>query len=181
VFAAPAFLGAKNQMPMAYSQQTGLFYVPANEWGMDIWNEPISYKKGGAYLGAGFTIRPLFDDYIGALRAIDPKSGKIVWEVKNNAPLWGGVMTTAGGLVFYGTPEGYLKALDAKSGKELWKFQTGSGVVAPPVTWQDGDTQYVAVVSGWGGAVPLWGGEVAKKVNFLEQGGSVWVFKLSSK
>jgi alcohol dehydrogenase (cytochrome c) len=178
VFSAPAFLGAKNQMPMAYSPQTRLFYVPANEWGMDIWNEPISYKKGGAFLGAGFTIKPVFDDYIGALRAVDPKSGKIVWEVKNNAPLWGGVMSTAGGLVFYGTPEGFLKALDAKSGKELWKFQTGSGVVAPPVTWQDGDTQYVAVVSGWGGAVPLWGGEVAKKVNFLEQGGSVWVFKL---
>lgn len=178
VFAAPAFLGAKNQMPMAYSPQTKLFYVPANEWGMDIWNEPISYKKGGAYLGAGFTIKPLFDDYIGALRALDPKTGKIAWEVKNNAPLWGGVMATAGGLVFYGTPEGYLKALDAKSGKELWKFQTGSGVVAPPVTWQEGGVQYVAVVSGWGGAVPLWGGEVAKKVNFLEQGGSVWVFKL---
>jgi alcohol dehydrogenase (cytochrome c) len=179
VFSAPAFLGAKNQMPMAYSPQTKLFYVPANEWGMDIWNEPVSYKKGGAYLGAGFTIKPLFDDYIGAMRAIDPKTGKIVWENKNVAPLWGGVMSTAGGLVFYGTPEGYLKAVDAKTGKELWKFQTGSGVVAPPVTWQDGDTQYVAVVSGWGGAVPLWGGEVAKKVNFLEQGGSVWVFKLS--
>lgn len=181
VFAAPAFLGAKNQMPMAYSPQTKLFYVPANEWGMDIWNEPITYKKGGAFLGAGFTIRPIFDDYIGALRAVDPKTGKIAWEVKNSAPLWGGVMTTAGGLVFYGTPEGYLKALDAKTGKELWKFQTGSGVVAPPVTWKDGDTQYVAVVSGWGGAVPLWGGDVAKRVNFLEQGGSVWVFKLTSK
>ena len=181
VFAAPAFLGAKNQMPMAYSPQTKLFYVPANECGMDIWNEPISYKKGGAFLGAGFTIKPLFDDYIGAMRAVDPKTGKIVWEIKNNAPLWGGVMSTAGNLVFYGTPEGFLKAVDAKTGKELWKFQTGSGVVAPPVTWQDGDTQYVAVVSGWGGAVPLWGGEVAKKVNFLEQGGSVWVFKLASK
>jgi alcohol dehydrogenase (cytochrome c) len=181
VFAAPAFLGAKNQMPMAYNPQTKLFYVPANEWGMDIWNEPISYKKGSAFLGAGFTIKPLNEDYIGALRAMDPKTGKMVWEVKNNAPLWGGVMTTAGGLVFYGTPEGYLKALDAKTGKELWKFQTGSGVVAPPVTWKDGDTQYVAVVSGWGGAVPLWGGEVAKKISSIEQGGSVWVFKLTSK
>ncbi len=177
VFSAPAFLGAKNQMPMAYSL-TKLFYVPANDWGMDIWNEPVTYKKGGAFLGAGFTIRPIFDDYIGAMRAIDPKTGKIVWEIKNTAPLWGGVMSTAGGLVFYGTPEGFLKAVDARTGKELWKFQTGSGVVAPPVTWQDGGEQYVAVVSGWGGAVPLWGGEVAKKVNMLEQGGSVWVFKL---
>ncbi|AWI55497.1 PQQ-dependent dehydrogenase, methanol/ethanol family (plasmid) [Aquabacterium olei] len=178
VFNAPSFLGGKNQMPMAYSPNTGLFYVPANEWGMDIWNEPIGYKKGAAFLGAGFTIKTVFDDYIGAMRAIDPKTGKIVWEVKNNAPLWGGVLTTSD-LVFWGTPEGYLKAADAKTGKIVWEFQTGSGVVAPPITWEDKGEQYVAVVSGWGGAVPLWGGEVAKKVNFLEQGGSVWVFKLA--
>ncbi|MBU6258688.1 MAG: PQQ-dependent methanol/ethanol family dehydrogenase [Burkholderiales bacterium] len=179
VFSAPSFLGGKNQMPMAYSPQTGLFYVPANEWGMEIWNEPITYKKGAAYLGAGFTIKTIHDDYIGALRAIDPKTGKIVWEVKNSAPLWGGVLTTAGGLVFWGTPEGYLKAADARTGKVVWQFQTGSGVVAPPVTWMENGQQYVSVVSGWGGAVPLWGGEVAKKVNFLEQGGMVWVFKLT--
>jgi alcohol dehydrogenase (cytochrome c) len=179
VFAAPAFLGAKNQMPMAYSPDTKLFYVPTNEWGMDIWNEPVTYKKGGAYLGSGFTIKTVFDDYIGAMRAVDPKTGKIVWEQKNSAPLWGGVLTTGGNLVFWGTPEGYLQAADAKTGKVLWKFQTGSGVVAPPITWQQGGEQYVAVTSGWGGAVPLWGGEVAKKVNFLEQGGSMWVFKLA--
>ena len=178
VFSAPSFLGGKNQMPMAYSPDTKLFYVPANEWGMEIWNEPITYKKGAAYLGAGFTIKTINDDYIGALRAIDPKTGKIVWEVKNNAPLWGGVLTTAGNLVFWGTPEGLLKAADAKTGKVVWEFQTGSGVVAPPVTWMQNGEQFVSVVSGWGGAVPLWGGDVAKKVSFLEQGGMVWVFKL---
>jgi alcohol dehydrogenase (cytochrome c) len=179
VFSAPSFLGGKNQMPMAYSPDTKLFYVPANEWGMEIWNEPISYKKGAAYLGAGFTIKTLSDGPIGAMRAIDPKTGKIVWESPNNAPLWGGVLTTGGNLVFWGTPEGYLQAADAKTGKIVWKFQTGSGVVAPPVTWMDKGEQYVAVASGWGGAVPLWGGDVAKKVNYLEQGGSVWVFKLT--
>jgi alcohol dehydrogenase (cytochrome c) len=178
VFTAPSFLGGKNQMPMAYSPETKLFYVPANEWGMEIWNEPITYKKGAAYLGAGFTIKTLGDGPIGALRAVDPKSGKIVWEVPNNAPLWGGVLTTGGNLVFWGTPEGYLQAADAKTGKVVWKFQTGSGIVAPPVTWEDKGEQYIAVASGWGGAVPLWGGDVAKKVSFLEQGGSVWVFKL---
>ncbi|CAM5794554.1 PQQ-dependent methanol/ethanol family dehydrogenase [Rhizobacter fulvus] len=178
VFAAPSFLGGKNQMPMAYSPDTKLFYVPSNEWGMEIWNEPVTYKKGAAYLGAGFTIKTLNDDYIGAMRAIDPKTGKIVWEVKNGAPLWGGVLTTAGNLVFWGTPEGLLKAADAKTGKVMWEFQTGSGVVAPPVTWMQNGEQYVSVVSGWGGAVPLWGGDVAKKVNFLEQGGMVWVFKI---
>jgi alcohol dehydrogenase (cytochrome c) len=178
VFAAPGFLGGKNQMPMAYSPKTNLFYVPSNEWGMEIWNEPVTYKKGAAYLGAGFTIKPLYDDYIGSLRAVNPKTGKIEWEVKNEAPLWGGVLV-AGDLVFWGTPEGYLKAADAKSGKVVWQFQTGSGIVAPPITWKEGNDQYVSVVSGWGGAVPLWGGEVAKKVNFLEQGGSVWTFKMS--
>ena len=176
-FAAPGFLGGKNQMPMAYNPKTGLFYVPTNEWSMDIWNEPIAYKKGAAYLGAGFTIKPLFEDHIGSLRAIDPKTGKVAWEVKNTAPLWGGVMTTSD-LVFWGTPDGSLKAADAKTGKVVWEFQTGSGIVAPPITWKQDGVQYVSVVSGWGGAVPLWGGEVAKKVNFLEQGGAVWTFKL---
>lgn len=178
IFSAPSFLGGKNWMPMAYSKDTGLFYVPANEWAMDMWNEPVTYKKGAAYIGAGFTIKPLYEDYIGALRAIDPKTGKIVWEYKNNAPLWGGVLATAGNLVFTGTPEGYLKAFDAKTGEELWKFQTGSGIVGIPVTWEMDGEQYVAVPSGWGGAVPLWGGEVANRVSYLNQGGMLWVFKL---
>ena len=178
VISTPSFLGGKNQMPMAYSPDTKLFYVPSNEWGMEIWNEPVTYKKGAAYLGAGFTIKAINDDYIGAMRAVDPKTGKIVWETKNSAPLWGGVMTTAGNLVFWGTPEGYLQAADAKTGKILWKFQTGSGIVAPPVTWEQNGEQYVGVASGWGGAVPLWGGDVAKRVNLLEQGAMMWVFKL---
>ena len=178
VFASPSFLGGKNWMPMAFSDQTGLFYIPSNDWGMDIWNTTIAYKKGAAYLGASFTIKPIVDDHIGALRAMDPKTGKIVWEYKNKAPLWGGVMSTAGGLVFTGTPEGYLKAFDAKTGQELWKFNTGSGVVGSPVTWEQDGEQYVAVMSGWGGAVPLWGGEVAKTFKEISQGGALWVFKL---
>jgi len=178
VVSAPSFLGGKNWMPMAYSQDTGLFYVPSNEWAMDIWNEPVSYKKGAAYLGAGFTIRPMNDEYIGVLRAMDPKTGKEVWRYKNYAPLWGGVLTTKGNLVFTGNPEGYLMAFDAKSGEMLYKFQTGSGIVGSPITWEMDGEQYVSVVSGWGGAVPLWGGEVAKRVKHLNQGGSVWTFKL---
>lgn len=178
VFAIPSFLGGKNWMPISYSKQTKLFYVPANEWGMDIWNEPVTYKAGAAYLGAGFTIKPIFDDHIGALKAVDPATGKIVWTMKNKAPLWGGVLSTAGGLVITGTPEGYLKALDAKTGEELWKFNTGSGVIGSPVTWEQDGEQMLTVVSGWGGAVPLWGGEVAKTVSHLNQGGMVWTFKL---
>jgi alcohol dehydrogenase (cytochrome c) len=176
--AVPSFLGGKNWMPMAFSQDTGLFYVPSNEWAMDIWNEPVSYKKGAAYLGAGFTISSLNDDYIGVLRAMDPKTGKEVWRYKNYAPLWGGVLATAGNLVFMGNPEGYLMAFDAKNGEMKYKFNTGSGIVGSPITWEMDGEQYVSVVSGWGGAVPLWGGEVAKRVKHLNQGGSVWTFKL---
>jgi alcohol dehydrogenase (cytochrome c) len=178
VFAVPSFLGGKNWMPVSFSPKTGLFYVPSNEWGMDIWNEPITYKKGAAYLGSGFTIKPLFEDHIGSLKAMDPATGEVKWEFKNDAPLWGGVMTTAGGLVFTGTPEGRFIAFDDETGEELWSFQTGSGVVGQPVTWDKDGEQYVSVISGWGGAVPLWGGEVAKKVSYLNQGGMVWTFKL---
>ena len=178
IFAIPAFLGGKNWMPMAYSPDTKLFYIPSNEWGMDLWNEPVTYKKGGAYLGAGFTIKPIFEDHIGSLKALDPATGKIAWQVNNKSPLWGGVLTTAGGLVFYGTPEGTLKALDAKSGKELWSFNTGSGIVGSPITWEQDGEQYVSVVSGWGGAVPLWGGEVAKTIAHFNQGAMTWTFKL---
>ena len=178
VFSSPSFLGGKNWMPMAFSQRTGNFYIPSNEWGMDIWNEPITYKKGAAYLGSGFTIKPNYEDHIGSLKALDPDTGEWKWEYKNDAPLWGGVMTTAGGLVFLGTPEGKFVALDDETGEELWSFQTGSGIVGQPVTWDMDGEQYVSVISGWGGAVPLWGGEVAKKVNFLNQGGLLWTFKM---
>lgn len=178
VFAVPSFLGAKNWMPMAYSQKTGMFYVPTNEWGMDIWNQPVEYKKGAAYLGAAFTIKPVYEDHIGALKAIDPVSGKIKWIYKNQSPLWGGVLTTAGGLVFTGTPEGKFLAFDDETGEILYKFNVGSGIVGSPVTWEQDGEQYVAIVSGWGGAVPLWGGEVAKQVKEINQGGTVHVFKL---
>ena len=177
VFAVPSFLGGKNWMPMAFSQETGLFYVPSNEWGMDIWNEPVNYKKGAAYLGSGFTIKPIYD-HIGSLKAVDPKTGEIVWEYKNNAPLWGGVLATAGNLVFTGTPEGYLYGFNAKTGEIVYKFNTGSGIVGSPITWEQDGEQYLSIVSGWGGAVPLWGGEVAKKVKDINQGGTVWTFKL---
>ncbi|MAW85981.1 MAG: PQQ-dependent dehydrogenase, methanol/ethanol family [Phyllobacteriaceae bacterium] len=178
IFAVPSFLGGKNWMPMAYSQKTSMFYIPSNEWGMDIWNEPVTYKKGAAYLGAGFTIKPIFDDHIGSLKAIDPATGEVKWEYKNKAPLWGGVLTTAGGLVFTGTPEGYLMAFDDETGEVLWKFNTGTGIVGSPVTWEQDGEQWVSIVTGWGGAVPLWGGEVAKVVSHFNQGGTVWAFKL---
>ena len=138
VSALPSFLGGKNQMPMASSQNTGMFHVPSNEWSMDIHNEPVAHKKGAAYLGAGFTIQTVFNDCIGSLK----------WEYKNRAPLWGGVLTTAGGLVVTGTPEGYLKMFDDKTGGVPWQFNVGAGIVAPPIAWeQDGQQMIGAATS----------------------------------
>ena len=176
---SPPFLGGKNWNPMAYSEDTGLFYIPANHWKEDYWTETVEYKAGAAYLGMGFRIKKMFDDHVGILRALDPKTGKIVWEHKEAFPLWGGTMTTAGNLLFTGTSDGYFKAFDAKTGKELWKFQTGSGIVSSPITWEQDGVQYIGVASGYGGAVPLWGGDLADLTTQVSQGGSFWVFKLS--
>ena len=79
--------------------------------------------------------------------------------------------------MFWGTPAGSEGVLTPSPARELWSFNVGTGIVAP-ITWEQNGEQYVAVVAGWGGAVPLWGGDVAKRVNYLEQGGSVWAFKL---
>lgn len=174
----PNFLGGKNWNPMSYNPETGLFYIGANHWTEDYWTENVTYKKGAAYLGQGFRIKKQFDTHIGALTAIEPMSGKIVWTAKEKLPLWSGTLTTKGNLVFTGTSDGYLKAFNAKSGKELFKFQTGSGIVSVPITWEMDGKQYIGIGSGYGGAVPLWGGDIADLTKPVSQGGSFWVFEL---
>ncbi|MFG0827129.1 quinoprotein ethanol dehydrogenase [Pseudomonas sp. CJQ_7] len=177
---SPPFLGGKNWNPMAYSQDTGLFYIPGNQWKEEYWTEEVNYKKGSAYLGMGFRIKRMYDDHVGTLRAMDPSTGKLVWEHKEHLPLWAGVLATKGNLVFTGTGDGFFKAFDAKTGKELWKFQTGSGIVSPPITWEQDGEQYIGVTVGYGGAVPLWGGDMAELTKPVAQGGSFWVFKIPS-
>ncbi|MFD2249844.1 PQQ-binding-like beta-propeller repeat protein, partial [Pseudochelatococcus lubricantis] len=98
---------------------------------------------------------------------------------KEEMPLWAGTLATEGGLVLTGTSDGYFKAFNAETGEELWKFQTGSGIVSSPITWTMDGEQYIGVASGYGGAVPLWGGDMAKMTRNVSQGGSFWVFRLS--
>lgn len=86
---------------------------------MDYWTEHLTYKPVSAYLGQGFRIKKLFNDHVGILRAIDPKTGKIAWEHKEKLPLWAGTMTTAGGLLFTGTSDGFIKAFDAKEQRRI--------------------------------------------------------------
>ncbi|HBP41017.1 MAG TPA: PQQ-dependent dehydrogenase, methanol/ethanol family [Halomonas sp.] len=177
---SPPFLGGKNWNPMAYSEDTGLFYVPGNHWKEDYWTEEVEYVEGAAYLGMGFRIKRMYDDHVGILRAVDPVTGEYAWEHKEPMPLWAGVLATHGDLVFTGTGDGYLKAFHAETGEELWKFQVGTGIISPPVTWEMDGEQYIGVTAGYGGAVPLWGGDMAELTRPIAQGGSFWVFKLPS-
>ena len=174
----PNFLGGTNWMPMSYNPQTKLFYIPSNDWSESYWTENITYQKGSAYLGQGFRIKRQFDTHVGVLRAMDPATGKIRWEAKEPLPLWGGNLTTKGNIVVQGTSDGYVKLFDATTGKELYKFQTGSGVVGVPITWEMDGRQYIGITSGYGGAVPLWGGDMADLTKTVSQGGSFWVFEL---
>lgn len=175
---SPPFLGGKNWNPMSYSQDTGLFYIPANNWTEDYWTENVTYQAGAAYLGQGFRIKRMYDDHIGTLRAYDPATGELKWEHREELPLWAGTLATGGNLVFTGTSDGFVKAFNAESGEELWSFQTGSGIISMPITWEDDGKQYLGIASGYGGAVPLWGGDMAQLTTTVSQGGSFWVFEI---
>jgi glucose dehydrogenase len=148
----PAALGTKDEQPAAYSPDTGLFYVPTNHVCMDYEPFKVSYTAGQPYVGATLAMYPPEgQSNMGNFIAWDAKTGKIVWSNKELFSVWSGALATAGGLVFYGTLEGYLKAVDAKTGKELYKFKTPSGIIGNVTTYENGGKQYVAILSGVGG------------------------------
>ncbi|WP_305906794.1 methanol/ethanol family PQQ-dependent dehydrogenase [Methylomarinum sp. Ch1-1] len=157
----PAALGAKNQQPVSYSPQTGYFYISGNHLCMNYEPFEVSYTAGQPYVGATLTMRPAQGDVmtgkpdgsynLGQFTAWDATTGKIVWSNKEQFSVWSGSVATAGGVVFYGTLEGYLKAVDAKTGKELYRFKTPSGIIGNVNTWEYNGKQYVGVLSGIGG------------------------------
>jgi PQQ-dependent dehydrogenase (methanol/ethanol family) len=148
----PAALGSKDEQPAAYSPETQLFYVPTNHVCMDYEPFKVSYTAGQPYVGATLSMYPPpGETNMGNFIAWDGKTGKIVWSNKEQFSVWSGALATAGGVVFYGTLEGYLKAVDAKTGKELYKFKTPSGIIGNVTTYEQGGRQYVAVLSGVGG------------------------------
>jgi PQQ-dependent dehydrogenase (methanol/ethanol family) len=148
----PAAIGFKDQQPAAFSPQTKLFYVPANNICMDYEGVEVKYSAGQPYVGAIVRMFPGPGGNRGRFIAWDAGQGKVVWEIKENLAAYGGALATAGDVVFYGTMEGWLKAVDAKSGKELWRFKTPSGIIGNPMTYMGPDgKQYVAVLSGIGG------------------------------
>ncbi len=148
----PAALGSKDEQPAAYSPETQLFYVPTNHVCMDYEPFKVSYTAGQPYVGATLSMfPPAGDTNMGNFIAWDGKTGKIVWSDKEQFSVWSGALSTSGGVVFYGTLEGYLKAVDAKTGKELYKFKTPSGIIGNVMTYEHKGKQYVAVLSGVGG------------------------------
>ncbi len=148
----PAALGSKDEQPAAYSPETQLFYVPTNHVCMDYEPFKVSYTAGQPYVGATLSMYPpAGDSNMGNFIAWDGKTGKIVWSDPEMFSVWSGALATAGGVVFYGTLEGYLKAVDAKTGKELYKFKTPSGIIGNVMTYEHGGRQYVAILSGVGG------------------------------
>ncbi|MCB2125992.1 MAG: methanol/ethanol family PQQ-dependent dehydrogenase [Rhodobacteraceae bacterium] len=149
----PAALGSKDQQPAAYSPQTELFYVPTNHVCMDYEPFRVSYTAGQPYVGATLSMYPAPNSHggMGNFIAWDGKKGEIKWSLPEQFSVWSGALATAGGVVFYGTLEGYLKAVDAETGKELYKFKTPSGIIGNVMTYTHGGKQYVAVLSGVGG------------------------------
>ncbi|HEX3342890.1 MAG TPA: lanthanide-dependent methanol dehydrogenase XoxF5 [Pseudolabrys sp.] len=148
----PAALGTKDEQPAAYSPDTKLFYVPTNHVCMDYEPFKVSYVAGQPYVGATLSMYPPpGEKNMGNFIAWDAGKGKIVWSVPEQFSVWSGALATAGGVVFYGTLEGYLKAVDAKTGKELYKFKTPSGIIGNVMTYENRGKQYIAILSGVGG------------------------------
>jgi alcohol dehydrogenase (cytochrome c) len=179
--------GGKNWPPIAFSPQTRMIYVPANNnlcggyMGVE-----VEYVAGRGFTGTSgsrSSIRP-GADHFGEVQAWNVDTGQRVWTHNYpKSPNWGAMLATAGGLVFTGgTNDRKIHAFDASNGKLLWEFPTTSGILAPPTSFLIDGKQYIAVHSGWGGDSRgmqatlnrLYPGEYPE----VPEGGSVWVFAL---
>ena len=162
----PSSMGAHNWQPMAYSPETGYVYIPAISSLFQYEDvQDYLHRWGQWNLGIPLQQPPLPDPILaqlmttkmtrGSLLAWDPKTQSAAWELPHKLTWNGGLLTTAGGLVFQGTAEGEVIAVDAKTGDKLWTFDAKTGVMAPPVSYQIDGEQYVSILVGWGGAFGL--------------------------
>jgi glucose dehydrogenase len=191
----PTASGAKDWEPSSFSPDTGLIYIPHENICMDWQDMQVNYIAGTPYVGAEVHMKPGPGGHRGELTAWDPVNRRPVWVVKENFPVWSGTVATGGGLVFYGSMDGWFKAVDAGTGKELWKYKVDSGVIGQPVSYRGPDGhQYLAVLSGvggWSGAVvsgpvdPRDGSAALGFVNVMSDlpkyttaGGTLYVFSL---
>ncbi len=173
----PSMLGGKNWQPMSWNPQTKLAYANTLNLSFPYQIVKPEYKQGEWYTGVEMNgaYFPKDQPY-GYLSAIEPMTGKSKWQMAwPGLPSMAGTLSTAGGLVFTGAATGELIAVDAETGKKLWQFQTGSGIIGLPVTWEHDGKQYVSVVSGGGGVYALMGDE---RMSEIPAGGSLWTFAI---
>jgi alcohol dehydrogenase (cytochrome c) len=146
----PGLGGVTNWWSPAYNPQARLFYVMAHEdYAQVFYKHPPDFKPGGKFEG-GAARDVEGSEHFGVIKAIDPLTARVRWEFKLHAPPTGGVLSTAGGLVFSGSREGWFFALDARTGKPLWRFQTGGTIWANPVSFAVDGRQHVAIAAGGG-------------------------------
>jgi alcohol dehydrogenase (cytochrome c) len=145
----PAVEGATNWFATAFNAAAGLYYVQALEKCTRYTRTPGEWQAGKSYFGG--TTRDVADETPQkVLRAIDVRTGAIAWERPQAGPArsWGGVLGTAGGLVFFGEDGGALMAVDAATGAPLWQFEANALWKASPMTYMFDGVQYVAVAAG---------------------------------
>ena len=189
----PAALGTKDQQPAAFNPANKLFYVPTNHVCMDYEPFKVEYTAGQPYVGATLSMYPpQGETHMGNFIAWDARTGKIVWSNKEQFSVWSGALATAGGVVFTGFTDGTFAAFDDTTMQQLWRINVGVGFNAPPMTFEVGGKQYVAVLSGVGGWAgiglaagltdPTAGlgavGGYAALANFTNLGGTLTVFAL---
>jgi len=166
----PGPIGGHNWHPMSFNPETGLVYIPRQDVPWVYANdESFRFRKGYWNTATDNVVASLPDDPATRTAVLDMVRGTIVawdpvaqeprWEVVHAGPWNGGMLSTAGNLLFQGNAEGKFVAYRADSGDKLWSFDAQTGIVAPPVTYRIDGTQYVAVAAGWGGVLALGGGE----------------------
>ncbi len=174
----PGNMGGKNWPPMAYNPERKVVYIPViescNQLDLTVVN-PGDHKHREWFTGGG----PKQPSAItGSVTAVDVTTGKVTAKEETTYPMLGGVLATAGDLVFVGYPEGAFVALDGKSLDELWRFETGAGINAPPVTYAIDGKQYVALTVGLGGSWPKWFISGTKGLEKVKPGAMLFIFAL---
>ena len=144
---APGANGGVSWSPSAWSPVTGLVYVVALHQPMWFQLEHLPLQRGLPWYG-GVSGRVEPSQEFGTISAVDPASGRIVWRVRTERPMVGGVLATAGGLIFTGEGDGWFRAYDATTGARLWQYRCEAGVNAPPITFELDGEQMIAVAVG---------------------------------
>jgi len=142
----PSLAGATNWQSPSYSPLTGLMYVPVLDWGGSYYKVPTKYRSGAPFLGGSFQYSTDASAQ-GAVRALNPSTGEVRWEYRNAAADVGGLLSTAGGVVFGSQNQSFF-ALDANTGRELWRVGTGGRTVAAPITFLNRGRQMVTIAAG---------------------------------